>query len=79
MKISFFTSAFFAITAILLTSVIYAEDNIVAISSVTAPNPMNKKPWETRRLQFAKIVQGVRSGDPQANKDFEMVLTEFDT
>lgn len=79
MKISFFTSAFFAITAILLTAVTYAEDNIVAISSVTAPNPMNNQPWETRRLQFAKIIQGVRSGDSQANKDFEMVLTEFDT
>jgi hypothetical protein len=79
MKISFFTAAFIATAAIALTTTAYAEDDNAFIPFVKAPNPMIRQPWETRRVQFAKIIQGVRAGDAQARKEFDNVLTEFDT
>ncbi len=37
------------------------------------------QPWQERRAQFAKIVNGVRAGDAASLKSFDDVLTEFDT
>jgi hypothetical protein len=79
MKISLFIYAFFAGVAALVAPPTHAVDNNATSQSVTVSNTMDKQPWEMRRVQFAKTIQGVRAGDSQAKKDFDNVLTEFDT
>lgn len=41
--------------------------------------PFSLQPWQQRRMEFSKLVQGVHEGNPTAIKDFDTVLTEFDT
>jgi hypothetical protein len=37
------------------------------------------QPWQKRRADFSKIVQGLRENSPDAKKDFDVVLTEIET
>ena len=37
------------------------------------------QPWQKRRADFSKIVQGLRENNPDAKRDFDAVLTEFET
>lgn len=55
-------------------------------SNAASGTPTQAKPiqvklqaWQQRRMAFAKTVQGIRKGDPDAKKDFDRILTEFET
>lgn len=50
-----------------------------AAPSHTKPIQIDLQPWQQRRLEFIKTVQNLRKGDPIAQKDFDIILTEFET
>lgn len=52
-----------------------------ASATFTQANPVrvDLQPWQQRRIEFIKTIQGVRKGDPVARKDFDRILTEFET
>lgn len=39
---------------------------------------VDSQPWQQRRIDFIKIIQGLREGNPTAQNDFDAVLTEFE-
>lgn len=43
------------------------------------PIQVDLQPWQQRRMEFIKTVQGLHKGDSIARKDFDAVLTEFET
>lgn len=56
--------------------------NLTATSSVPVqanPIQIGLQPWQQRRMEFIKTVQNLRKGDPIARKDFDAILTEFET
>lgn len=46
---------------------------------VDAAHAIPAQAWQDRRARFARLVRAVQAGDPKASKDFDAVLTEFDT
>jgi hypothetical protein len=48
-------------------------------SSHVEPSHVELQPWQARRAEFHKIVDRLHQGDPLAARDFDAVLTEFDT
>jgi hypothetical protein len=56
-------------------------DGTVASTTSTQAKPVqvDLQPWQQRRMKFIKTVQGLRKGDPIARKDFDTILTEFET
>jgi hypothetical protein len=66
--------ALFALLALFSTQIIHAEELRAQL-----PSANSMQPWQERRAQFAKTIQGVRAGDAEALKEFDVVLTEFDT
>lgn len=43
-------------------------------------NPvLHKQPWQERRAEFWKTVKGVKAHDADATKNFDAILTQFDT
>lgn len=56
------------------------SDRAPAVAAVQSKTiQVNLQPWQIRRKEFTKIVQGVREKNPTALKDFDAVLTDFDT
>lgn len=60
--------------------------SLPALSNVESNSPSKEikvqvqlKPWQKRRADFSKIIQGLRENSPSAKKDFDVVLTEFET
>lgn len=53
--------------------------NASATFTQAKPVRVDLQPWQQRRIEFIKTVQGVRKGDPVARKDFDRILTEFET
>lgn len=53
------------------------------VASVTSgqvkPIQAELQPWQRRRMEFTKTVQGASKGDPIARKDFDKILTDFET
>jgi len=68
-----------AAAALSLCAVARADDGTAAVPAATPHTQLAPQPWQERRAQFAKIVGGVRAKDAVALKQFDDVLTEFDT
>jgi len=51
------------------------------VKSDDAPNgaPPQMQPWQVRRAAYESLAQRLRQGDFSAGKDYDAVLTEFDT
>ena len=41
--------------------------------------PVQMQPWQVRRAAYRELAQRLRQGDFSASKDYDAVLTEFDT
>jgi hypothetical protein len=74
----------------LLISLFALYFSVPALSDVESNSPSNisskeikiqvaQQPWQKRRADFSKIVQGLRENSADAKKDFDAVLTEFET
>lgn len=60
---------------------LYARFVIAAIMSATAAAQaveIAPQPWQVRRAEYAKTLQGVAKHDPGSLKTFDDILTEFD-
>jgi hypothetical protein len=71
-----------------VAAVIAALESAAAVAddarNSTAPSPaglahIEMQPWQVRRAAFQKAVAGVQHADPGAKRDFDAVLTEFET
>jgi len=51
--------------------------NAPTSSLATPVLPM--QPWQVRRAEFVKTVKGMKEHDPDATKDFDAILTQFET
>jgi hypothetical protein len=60
-----------------------ADNNIVEAPRSVIPQTktihLEPQPWQQRRNEFAKVVQGVHEGNQTAQKNFDVALTEFET
>jgi hypothetical protein len=68
--------------AIWSPSAALADDPPIATPPpIEAPIPVHveMQPWQVRRAAYQKIAQRLRHGDFSAGKDFDAVLTEFET
>jgi hypothetical protein len=54
------------------------ETNSGPPSNAAAVQP-TMQAWQVRRAAFQRAAQGARQGDPRAQRDFDAVLTEFET
>ena len=71
----------FLIAACISVSASADEANGRAPSSLITESKtihVDLQPWQQRRKDFIKIIQGLREGNPTAQKDFDAVLTEFE-
>lgn len=50
-----------------------------AVTSQVKSIQIELQPWQQRRKEFAKTVQGLRERNQTAQKDFDAILTEFET
>ena len=53
--------------------------NSNAPTSSRSSNPLPLQPWQVRRAAFGKTVKGMKEHDPDATKDFDAILTQFET
>jgi hypothetical protein len=70
---------FISLAVVSCTSVLADPTAGPTPQSSAVPTHVEPQAWQLRRAEFQKTVQGVRASDPKAQKDFDTVLTEFET
>lgn len=75
----FLTSVCAEAAGVLSPTSLSNDPNTLATFTQAKPIRVDLQPWQQRRIEFIKTVHGVRNGDPVARKDFDRILTDFET
>jgi hypothetical protein len=61
------------------TATLAADAQPAALPQTEIPVHVQLQPWQVRRAAYENLVQRLRHGDFSAGKEYDAVLTEFDT